>query len=194
MNAQVLGISVDHIPCLQAWAESLGGISYPLLSDFWPHGTVAEQYGVLRQAEGHSERAIFVIDKRGVLRYIDIHKLDDQPDNEALRKVLRSLEPPQTPKPAQPEKAKDEDEIPTGGIVVYCTRWCKDCRKVRAWLEERGLEYAEVDIDYNMAARNRVRQWANGALVTPTIDFYGTIILDFDAPKLETALQKWKSE
>ncbi|HBX68522.1 MAG TPA: hypothetical protein DEH25_03835, partial [Chloroflexi bacterium] len=40
LNAQVLGISVDHVPCLQAWAESLGGISYPLMSDFWPHGAV----------------------------------------------------------------------------------------------------------------------------------------------------------
>ena len=83
MNVQVLGISVDHVPCLQAWAESLTGINYPLLSDFWPHGEVARRYGVLRQ-EGYSERAIFIIDAEGIIRYIDIHDIDDQPDNNVL--------------------------------------------------------------------------------------------------------------
>ena len=92
LDAQVLGLSVDHIPCLVAWAESLGGINYPLLSDFWPHGAVAQTYGVLR-SEGKSERAIFVLDKRGVIRYIDIHDIDDQPSNVELRSVLRQVDP-----------------------------------------------------------------------------------------------------
>ena len=47
LDAQVLGISVDHVPCMKAWAESLGGINYPLLSDFWPHGEVCDRYGVM---------------------------------------------------------------------------------------------------------------------------------------------------
>ena len=92
-NTQVLGISVDHIPCLKAWAESLGGISYPLLSDFWPHGAVAERYGVLRHEEGKSERALFIVDKEGIVRYVDIHDIDEQPDNEELFRFLRQLEP-----------------------------------------------------------------------------------------------------
>ena len=92
MNTQVLGISVDHIPCLIAWAESLGGINYPLLSDFWPHGAVANRYGVLR-SEGYSERALFVLDKWGVIRYIDIHDIDLQPENEELFRVLRRVDP-----------------------------------------------------------------------------------------------------
>jgi len=75
LNAQVLGISIDHVPCIQAWADSLGGIHYPLLSDFWPHGAVAKKYGVLR-VEGYAERAIFIIDKIGIIRYIDIHDID----------------------------------------------------------------------------------------------------------------------
>ncbi len=54
MQTQVLGLSVDSAPCLKAWAESLGGISYPLLSDFYPHGRFAELYGVLRPASLHS--------------------------------------------------------------------------------------------------------------------------------------------
>jgi len=59
---------VDHVPCLQAWAKSLGGIDYPLLSDFWPHGAVSTAYGVLRP-DGFTERAIFIIDGEGIIRY-----------------------------------------------------------------------------------------------------------------------------
>ena len=84
MNVQVLGISVDHVPCLVAWAKSLGDINYPLLSDFWPHGEVAKKYGVFIEEEGKSERAIFIIDKEGIIRYIDIHDIDEQPDNDVL--------------------------------------------------------------------------------------------------------------
>ena len=83
LNAQVLGISVDHVPCLKAWAESLGGISFPLLSDFNPLGAVARKYRVKRK-EGFSERAIFVLDKFGIIRYIDIHKITDRPKNKTL--------------------------------------------------------------------------------------------------------------
>jgi peroxiredoxin len=88
LNAQVLGISVDHIPCLKAWAESLGGISFPLLSDFNPLGAVARKYGVKRK-EGFSERAIFVLDKSGTIRYIDIHKITDRPKNKILFSELK---------------------------------------------------------------------------------------------------------
>jgi glutaredoxin len=198
LNAQVLGISVDHIPCLQAWADSLGGIKFPLLSDFWPHGVVSSLYGVLRTADGFSERAIFVIDKNGIIRYIDIHDIDDRPNNEAVRKVLRQIES----ESAVAEEVllgasagvyfgDDEGETaPRGELVLYCARWCKDCRKAKAWLDERGLKYVEVDIDQNMTARTQVRKWANGFLVTPVIDFDGEIILDFNAEKLEAAYQK----
>ena len=61
-DTQVLGISIDSPYTNKGWATSLGGISYPLLSDFWPHGMVALKYNVLRQ-EGMTERALFVIDK-----------------------------------------------------------------------------------------------------------------------------------
>ncbi len=100
MNAQVLGISVDHVPCLKAWADSLGGIHFPLLSDFWPHGVVSQSYGVLR-TEGYSERAIFIIDKEGIIRYIDVHDIDNQPSNEILRQELRRLNPATSASPCR---------------------------------------------------------------------------------------------
>ncbi len=114
---------------MKAWADSLGGIHYPLLSDFWPHGKITETYGVLRPQEGRSERAIFVIDKQGILRYIDIHDIDLQPDNEELRDVLRKIDPDA----AAREVIRPESPLPTGGIVMYCTKWCADCNTARQW-------------------------------------------------------------
>ena len=87
-DTQVLGISVDSVPCNTAWAKSLSGISYDLLSDFEPKGDVARRYGVLRK-EGFTERALFIIDKQGKIIYKDVHKIDEQPDNEELFKALR---------------------------------------------------------------------------------------------------------
>ena len=60
-DAQVVGVSVDSPYANAAWAQQLGGISYPLLSDFYPHGAVAQAYGVLRPS-GNSERALFIVD------------------------------------------------------------------------------------------------------------------------------------
>src|SRR5688572_32653688 len=90
-DAQVVGISVDSVPCNSAWAKSLGNLSYDLLSDFEPKGEVARRYGAYRQSDGISERALFSIDKEGKLAYKDIHNMSDQPDNEDLFEVLRQL-------------------------------------------------------------------------------------------------------
>ena len=90
-DTQVLGISVDSVPCNTAWAKSLGGISYDLLSDFEPKGEVARTFGAYRP-EGISERALFVIDKQGKIVYKDIHEIGEQPDNEEIFEVLRKLD------------------------------------------------------------------------------------------------------
>lgn len=87
----MLGISIDSIPCNKAWAKSLGGITYDLLSDFEPKGEVARNYGAYRP-EGYSERALFVVDKQGKIAYKDIHDIGDQPDNEVIHDVLRKLD------------------------------------------------------------------------------------------------------
>ena len=88
-----MGLSVDSKDCLRAWAESLGGITYPLLSDFYPHGQVGR---VLRcvPRRGLSGTAIFVINKRGIVRYVDVHNIDLQPDNErGLLCILGEMKP-----------------------------------------------------------------------------------------------------
>ena len=89
-DTQVLGISADNVPTSEAWAKSMGTLSYPLLSDFWPHGYAAVKYSILRE-EGITERALFIVDKEGIIRYIDIHDISTQPDNAELIKVLKTL-------------------------------------------------------------------------------------------------------
>jgi len=90
LEAQVLGISVDSVPTHKAWVDHLGGIEYPILADFWPHGEVAKNYGVLR-SEGYSERATFVIDKKGVIRHIEVHEIGKVPDRAKLLELLKSM-------------------------------------------------------------------------------------------------------
>lgn len=91
-DAQVLGISVDSASSHVAWAKALGGIdSYPLLADFHPKGEVTRAYGVWNDEFGEAERAIFVVDKKGIVRYIDVHDMDEQPDPEAIFEQLRKL-------------------------------------------------------------------------------------------------------
>jgi glutaredoxin len=185
MNAQVLGISVDHVPCLKAWADSLGGISYPLLSDFWPHGAVAKEYSVLREKEGHSERAIFIVDGAGIVRYIDIHDIDEQPDNEVLFRELRRIDPDVAA--STPERIPVE--LPQGGIVMYCTPWCADCARAATWLRRKGHTFREVNIYDTPGAAEQVRVWTGGHVVTPVFDVDGTIVVDFDEARLAELLK-----
>jgi len=90
LDAQVLGISVDNVPCNEAWAKSMGGLSYPLLSDFFPHGMASFKYNSLRDA-GISERSIFVVDKQGKIAYIDIHDITKQPPTDKIFEALKKL-------------------------------------------------------------------------------------------------------
>jgi peroxiredoxin (alkyl hydroperoxide reductase subunit C) len=68
----------------------MGKLWFPVLSDFWPHGKVAKRYGVLR-SNGVSERALFIIDKKGVIRYIDVHDINQRPHLEDLVNELEKL-------------------------------------------------------------------------------------------------------
>lgn len=89
-DAILLGITVDNIPTLFSWTNQMGNLWFPVLSDFWPHGKVAASYGVLR-SDGVSERALFVIDKKGIIRYIDVHDINKRPPLEDIVKELEKL-------------------------------------------------------------------------------------------------------
>jgi peroxiredoxin (alkyl hydroperoxide reductase subunit C) len=69
----------------------MGNLWFRVLSDFWPHGAVAKKYGILR-SDGVSERALFVIDKKGIIRYIDVHDINQRPLLEDLVNALEKLQ------------------------------------------------------------------------------------------------------
>ncbi len=148
---------------------------------------MADLYGVLR-SDGKSERAIFVIDKQGIIRYVDVHDIDQQPDNELLFQVLAELEPAAAAAQKATEAKVAAPEPPTGDVIMYCTPWCPACRRARAYLAEKGIKYTEVDISKDRAAASKVRGWARGFETTPTFDIKGTIIVDFDQAKVAKAL------
>jgi len=195
VNTQVLGISVDSKDCLRAWAESLGGITYPMLSDFWPHGEAAQKYGVLR-ADGTSERAIFVMDRTGMLRYVDVHDIEEQPDNEVLFRELAEIEGVPVPQeiikpvsPAQPTPAAaigSADQEPV--VTMYCTDWCPACRRARAYLKINHVPFQEVNISRDRQAAAEVRAWTGGYETTPTFKVKGTVVVNFDMEKLNKLL------
>jgi peroxiredoxin len=89
-DAVLLGISVDNIPTLFAWTKEMGGLWFEVLSDFWPHGAVAERYGVLR-SDGVTERALFFIDKNGVIKAILVMDINKEPDLKACAAELKKL-------------------------------------------------------------------------------------------------------
>jgi peroxiredoxin (alkyl hydroperoxide reductase subunit C) len=90
-DAVLLGISVDNIPALYAWSSQMGELWFPVLSDFWPHGAVARKFGVLR-SDGVSERALFFIDKKGVIRDILVSDINKRPDLEYCATALDKLD------------------------------------------------------------------------------------------------------
>ena len=173
---------------MKAWSESLGGIHFPLLSDFWPHGAVASAYGVFGQ-DGKSERAIFILDHEGVLRYQRQYESGVQPENDLILKEVRSID--STGVVLEADEAAPP-ELPHGGLVMYCSPYCTDCRQARAWLDEHAIPYTEVDVYRVQGASDQVRAWNEDNLVLPTFDVEGEIFSEFDPEQLSGVLRKYR--
>jgi peroxiredoxin len=90
-DAVVLGVSIDPQPSKTAWAQTLGSISFELLSDSYPHGEVARKYGVFRPKEGFSDRAVFVIGKDGRIKWSKTYDIPERPDNAEVFAALADL-------------------------------------------------------------------------------------------------------
>ena len=89
-DAILLGITVDNLPTLHAWTGQMGQLWFPVLSDFWPHGEVAKQFGVLR-TDGTSERALFIIDKKGIIRFISVSDINRRPNLKDMIDALKVI-------------------------------------------------------------------------------------------------------
>jgi len=86
----LIGISVDSLPTLFAWTREMGGLWFDVVSDFWPHGAISNTYGVLR-SNGTAERAIFLIDKKGVIKFIHVGDINIRPDLGMLVQEMKKL-------------------------------------------------------------------------------------------------------
>ena len=90
-DAVLLGITVDNIPTLFAWTNQMGDLWFPVLSDFWPHGAVADKYGLLR-SDGVSERALIFIDKNGIIQDIQVSDINVRPDLAQCATTLQKMD------------------------------------------------------------------------------------------------------
>ncbi len=79
------------MPSLKGWADFLGGVPFPLLSDYWPHGTVGQAYGIFNDERGMDKRAAYVVDAKGVVRYAKVYPQGTIPTSEELLAELRKL-------------------------------------------------------------------------------------------------------
>ncbi len=85
-----LAVSIDHKFTLRAFADQ-EGYTFRLLADFWPHGAVAQAYGVFVEEKGAAKRGTFIIDKAGVLQWSVIHGMGEARDADEYEKALASL-------------------------------------------------------------------------------------------------------
>jgi alkyl hydroperoxide reductase subunit AhpC len=91
LNVEILQISTDTIPSLKAWSDQLGGIPFPLLSDYWPHGAIGKAYGVFNDERGIDKRSAFVVDAQGVIRWSKVYEPGTIPESKELLEQLQRL-------------------------------------------------------------------------------------------------------
>lgn len=89
-DVQVLAISCDPMFSLRAWADK-EGYFFPLLSDFWPHGAVARDYGVFKEDAGFAIRGTFLIDREGVVRWSLVNQPGEARDFSGYHETLATL-------------------------------------------------------------------------------------------------------
>jgi peroxiredoxin len=86
-------MSVDTVPSKKAWAKELGIKNTRLISDFWPHGKIADLYGIFREKEGTSERANIIVDEKGRVVFVRVYPISQLPDIEEIIKAMEELKP-----------------------------------------------------------------------------------------------------
>ena len=89
-DVQVLGVSVDTPFSLKAWANEQN-YTFPLLSDFWPHGETAKAYGVFNEKAGMANRGTFLIDRDGKVRFAEANEPGEARDQDVWKKALAEL-------------------------------------------------------------------------------------------------------
>jgi peroxiredoxin len=88
LNTVPLGLSVDPVPSKKAWSAVIAISNVSLPSDFWPHGKVAQDYGIFIEKKGISERANIIIDENGIVKWVKVYPISQLPDINEVLEVL----------------------------------------------------------------------------------------------------------
>jgi peroxiredoxin len=88
LNAVPVGISVDTVPSKHAWAREIKVKQLRMLSDFWPHGKLAQKLGIFRRKQGFSERANIIVDEFGKVVWVKVYPIKELPD---IKEVLKAI-------------------------------------------------------------------------------------------------------
>ncbi len=89
-DVQVLSVSVDSVMAHRVFADA-ERLTYPMLSDFWPHGEVAQRYGIFDESRGAAVRGTFILDRDGVVRWKVVNAIPDARDLAEYERVLATL-------------------------------------------------------------------------------------------------------
>ncbi len=89
-DVQILAISVDHPFTLKAWSDAQS-YEFPLLADFWPHGQVAQAYGVFNEKAGFALRGTFLVDKTGTVQFAEVNGPGEARDQDGWKKALAAV-------------------------------------------------------------------------------------------------------
>jgi peroxiredoxin len=91
LNTVPLGFSVDPTPCKKAWATAIAIENLSLPSDFWPHGKVAQDYGIFDEKNGVSKRVNIIIDENGKVQWVKVYPSSQLPDINEVIQVLSNM-------------------------------------------------------------------------------------------------------
>lgn len=91
LNTVPFGLSVDPAPCKKAWATAIALTNLSIPSDFWPHGKVAQDYGIFIEKHGFSERANIIINEKGIVEWVKVYPIKQLPDINEVIQVLSDM-------------------------------------------------------------------------------------------------------
>lgn len=165
---------MDTRYCHANWAVELGGISYPLLADFHPKGAVAQTFGLYLAHEGFTDRATVLIDRHGIVRYVDSVTPAGRRDIDELLGRAKEIASSDTgelpPAPERPRLAKDS--------TLYVREGCGFCRSVlRAMTNLHCDQHLRVrDVTKDPEARKELDRLAGEGAKVPVLVQDGQVL------------------